>query len=521
MAQLLRDDNMENRFSSFLTIPNAFRQCTIPLPIIHSAIRSVFRLLREELPNCSGYLKQLTQGAKMVWRHVRAFGLIVFLAVCWGPPIIDAQDISPSHRLDLQACIDRALEVNPQMAESRFDVEESEAQLQSAKLARTGRWSFFNRSGVTNDAVGDAVSGETISGEYGPFNRLNLAVSVPLYTFGKLSNSIQAASENVDRQRASQYKSVSELILEVHKRYYGLVLARELLKTAQGIKSNFDGAFEVAEERLDKGDPQVTETDALKLRVGLAVVTKNFFTVQRQVRVAKAALREVLVFDNRIEFDITDKKLKEIVFESKAIEQYLQIAEKNNPDINQIKAAMDAEEAQYQAERSKYYPTVLAIGAVRQGVAPGRDDQDNPYLNDEYNFFDAGAALGIRWNLNFFQTNSEVNEKRVSYLRMKSRLQKVLNGIALKVKQKYHQYIERKNSLESAFEAKKAGRALLFLNLTNFKLGMGSGRDVFDALSLHARVDGDYDMAIFDYNMAVVELLDVIGKLAPNDYINP
>jgi outer membrane protein TolC len=277
----------------------------------------------------------------------------------------------------------------------------------------------------------------------------------------------------------------------------------------------------VAEERLEQGDSQVTETDALKLRVGLAVVTKNFFTVQRQVHVAKAALREILVLDEPIEFDIRDRRLKEIVFEAKTIGGYLQIAKKNNPDINQIKAAMDAEEAQYQAERSKYYPRLLAVGGVRHRVAPGRDDQDNPFLNDEYNFFDAGAALGIQWNLNMFQTNAGVNEKRVSYLRMKSRLQKVQNGIALKVKQKYHQYIERKNSLESAFEAKKAGRALLFLNMTNFKLGMGSGRDVFDALSLHARVDGDYDMAIFDYNIAVVELLDVIGQLTPDEFIQP
>ena len=457
----------------------------------------------------------------MAWRHVNAFRLFIFLAIIWIPTIVRAQDASSLLSFNLRACIQRALEVNPTMTESRLDVEESEAKLKSAKLARTGKWELFNRSGITNDAEGDAVTGETISGEYGPFNRLNLLVSVPLYTFGQLTNSIHAASENVDRQRASQFKDTSELILDVHKRYYGLVLARELFNIAEGIKSNFDTAFEAAEERLEQGDPQVTETDALRLRVGLAVVTKNYFTVQRQVRVAKAALREILALGDPIEFDITDRRLNEIEFESKAIEEYLKIAEKNNPDINQIKAAMEAEEAQYQAERSKYYPRLLAIGGVRHRVAPGRDAQDNPYLNDEYNSFDAGASLGIRWDLNLFQTNAGINEKRVSYLRMKSRLQKVQNAIFLKVKQKYHQYIERENSLESAFEAKKAGRALLFLNMTNLKLGMGSGRDVFDALSLHARVDGDYAMAIFDYNIAVVELLDVIGQLAPDEFIQP
>jgi len=39
-----------DRISSFLTIPNAFRQCTVTLPIIHSAIP---KLLREKHPNPS------------------------------------------------------------------------------------------------------------------------------------------------------------------------------------------------------------------------------------------------------------------------------------------------------------------------------------------------------------------------------------------------------------------------------------------------------------------------------------
>ena len=39
-----------DRVSSFLTIPNAFRQCTVTLPIIHSAIPEC---LKEKLPDCS------------------------------------------------------------------------------------------------------------------------------------------------------------------------------------------------------------------------------------------------------------------------------------------------------------------------------------------------------------------------------------------------------------------------------------------------------------------------------------
>ena len=50
VTNLKRHAGNLNSVSSFLTIPNAFRQCTVPLPIIHSAIP---RLLREILLDSS------------------------------------------------------------------------------------------------------------------------------------------------------------------------------------------------------------------------------------------------------------------------------------------------------------------------------------------------------------------------------------------------------------------------------------------------------------------------------------
>lgn len=445
--------------------------------------------------------------------------MVVWLGSFWGP--ITARAEAPSKKLafDLADCIRQALRANPRMVEARLAVEQADIQLKSAKYSRTPKIELFNRTGVTKDAIGDGVTGEELDNELGPFNRLNVLFTLPLYTFGRITNSINAASENVGRQKASQFKTTSDLILGVHKRYYGYVVARQLLKTVKNVQKNFSEAYEVAEERLDEGDSQVSETDALKLKVGLAVVTSNVYRVRREVRVSKAGLREIMGLDDRIDFDVVDKKLKIVDFKLQSLEFYIEKAMEDNPDVGQLRAAVSAEEAQYHAERSRYYPVFLALGGVRHGVAPGRDDQNNPYLNDEYNFFDAGVSLGVKWNLDFWNTNNDVDERKIRYLRMQSRLEKVLYSITLQVKDRYHRYTERKNNLDASFEAKKAGRALLFLNLTNFKLGMGSGKDVFDALSLHARVDGDYYRAIFEYNMAVVELLNAIGSLHPELFL--
>ena len=442
-------------------------------------------------------------------------GILVWAAV-WLPLPVWAENPSKVQTFDLAGCIRQALRANPKIAEAGWDVKEADLQLKSAKFARTPTIELFNRSGIAKDAIGDGLTGEELDNEYGPFNRLNVMFTLPIYTFGRISHGIHAAGENLGSQKAAQAKTVGDLLLDVHRRYYGHILARQMLATTDSIRENFAEAYEVAEERLHTGDALVTETDALKLKVGLAVVTGNLYTVQREVRVSKAGLREIMGLADGLAFEIHEERLDPVAFDAKPISDYINQAMETNPDIAQIRAAVSAEEARYRAERSRYYPTFLALGGLRHGVAPGRDDQDNPFLNDEYNFFNAGVYLGIKWNLDFWQTHTDVDERRVGYLRMQSRLEKAKNAITLLVEDKYHRYMERKNNLEASFEAKKAGRALLFLNLTSFKLGIGSGKDVFDALSLNARVDGDYYKAIFDYNVAVVELLNAVGRLEPD-----
>lgn len=445
-----------------------------------------------------------------------------FVSVClmglWLPMVTIAETQGRHYTFDLSKCIRQVLKANPRVEEAKLEVEQADLQLQSAKLSRIPKLELFNRSGIVQDAEGDAITGEDLEGSYGPFNRLNLLFTQPLYTFGRITSNIKAADINVERLKASQFKTTSELVLNAHKRYYGFVLARQLLKTNREIQKNFSEAYEIAQERLDQGDPQVTETDALKLKVGLAVVTKNLYKSERQERIAKEALREIMGLEDRVDFDIAEKKLEPAVFTLQSLEHYLEMAGENNPNIRRLRAAVKAEEARYLAERTKYYPTLLALGGVRHAVAPGRDNQDNPFLNDDFNFFDAGISLGLKWDLSFIQTNTDIKQQKVRYLKAKSRLSKIQNRVHLQVKDKYHRCIEKDNSMDASFEAKKAGRALLFLNLTNFKLGMGSGKDVFDSLSLHARTDGEYYQAIFEFNIATVELKEAAGKLSPDAY---
>jgi outer membrane protein len=446
---------------------------------------------------------------------------LICIGSFWGISAGAAEAPPAKHHLDLTACIEQALKANPRMEEASLEVNQAQWQLKSAKLARTPKAELFNLMGVVDDAtVGSsgqpALTGDTVDGSYGFFNRLNVGMSLPLYTFGRLTKNIEAASENVNVQMASQAKATSDLVVKLHEAYYGLVVSRQLLDAMQELQKNFTEARDIAEQRLDKNEPSVTESDVLKLRVGLANVTKAVHKLERETQMAKEGLRRFLGFTDADDFDVADQILKPVSYELKPVDYYLQQAEANNPELKRVKAALAAEEARYQAEKTKRYPTLLAVGGVNYAVAPARPDLHNPFLNDDFNTSGAGGALALQWDLNIFQVNAEIQQKKVKYLKMRSVYDDARSGVALQVKDKYQRVKEKQDNLDASQESRKAGRGLLVLNLTNFKFGIGTGKDVFEALSLYSRTSGEYFENVFDYDMAVAELKSVTGELMPN-----
>jgi outer membrane protein TolC len=422
-------------------------------------------------------------------------------------------------RYDLKACVDLALQANPKIEEANREVDVAQWQLKSAELARTPKVELFDVMGVVKDAT-EGPSGEpALTGDtedsYGYFNKLDVKFSLPLYTFGRLTRSIEAAQENVGLQDSARVKTKSDLVLRVHELYYGLVLSRQLLDSMREVEKNFSEARNLAEERLERNEASVTEADVLKLRVGLAGVTKAVHRLEREAQVTKEALRQAMGLESRTDFDVSDTLLKPVSYELKPLETYLRETEEHNPDVKRLKAAVAAEESRYLAEKSKFYPTVLAVGGVNYAVAPGRPDIDNPFLNDDFNYTRGGGALALQWDLNFWQVNAEVQQKRARLQKTRASYQTGVTSIQLSVKDKYHRAREKQDNLEASQEARKAGRGLLVLNVTNFKFGIGTGKDVFEALSLYTRTASDYFESIFDYNMAVAELQAVAGSLIP------
>src|SRR6266446_3596167 len=422
-----------------------------------------------------------------------------------------AMAAAPGQRLTLEQCLERALTYSPDVNEVQTEIRIAESQLAQAKAGRLPQANFTGINGVVNGAKGNAVTGSTTS-HYGPFSKGELEIIQPLYTFGRLSSEILAASRGVDVKRAATQNARAATIATVKELYYNLLLSRQLKALLDEVQENFTKALTTAEKRLEAGEGTITQQDILKLRIGLSSVSREVYTLERAIAVTRGALMRQLGIPFEDDFDIAETSLEPVTVQLQPLARYLEQAGLQRPDIAQLEAGLAARQARVDAARGAYYPSFFIAGGLRYATAPNRESQDSPFAKDDFNFFSGGAVLGLRWQLDFWMTNAKVEERLAELSQVEVQKQNATSGIALDIQRRYLEVQETQQKAEAAQTARRAVRALLATTLANFELGIGEGKEVFENLGLYARIVSEYYTIVRDYNIAAAKLTQATGQ---------
>lgn len=413
-------------------------------------------------------------------------------------------------RWTLAQCLERALEASPQVHEARADEQIAESQLARAKAGRLPQAKFTGLLTAITGAKGNAVTGDTTD-DLGPFTKGEVEIVQPLYTFGRLRNEIQAARHGVMAKQAATAMARNAVAAAVKELYYNLLLSRQIKELLTESQKNFRTALEKAQERLEAQEGTVTQKDVLRLRIGLAGVTKEIFSLERAAAVALAALKRQLGLPADTDFDIADTSLQPVEPQLQSLPAYLEQAGQSRPEIAQIAAGLEAKRARLEAARSGYYPSFFLAGGLKYTLAPNRENQESPFAVD-FNSVHPGGALGIRWDLDFWMTRAKVEEHLAEVAKVEIQKQNAETGIDLDVRRRYLEVQENLQKLEPAQTARKAARALMLTSIANFTLGIGEAEDIFNFIGLYTRMASEYYEAVRDLNIAAARLSQAIGQ---------
>jgi outer membrane protein TolC len=408
--------------------------------------------------------------------------------------------------------LERALETSPEIHEALADELVAASQHNRAQTGRLPTASLTALLSPITAARGNAVNGRTDNNDLGIFSEGDLKVIQPLYAFGRLRNEIRAARQGLLASEAATHKARHAVIFAIKELYYNLLLSHQIKELLDDSQENFAKALATIEERLDNDEGNATEQDLLRLRIGVASIAQEQLTLERAIAVTGSALKRHLRIEAKTPFQLASTQLNTVNVRLKPLDFYLSQADQHRPEIAQIEAGLAARQARLAATRSQYYPAIFLAGGFEYSVAPNRDDQESPFAKD-FNFFRGpGVALGLHWQVDFWQTRSEVAERAAQVHQLTAQKDAAVSGIALDIERRYLEVQEFQQKVASAQEARKAARALLVTTLANFNIGVGEGKDVFEGLGLYTRIVGDYYKTLRDFNIAAARLTQATGQ---------
>ncbi|RMF92750.1 MAG: TolC family protein [Nitrospinota bacterium] len=416
--------------------------------------------------------------------------------------------------LSLEECIRRALEQNPEIREARAGVQVAQSTRDAVAANRYPQIDLLAAIGPSPRARGNHLFSPDEKDDIvitDIFARIDASIIQPLYTFGKLSNGIKAATHAVQVEKAQVRVKSAEIIRKVAEFYYGLVLARELQTLLSEAQTELDKARRRIQQLLEEGSETVTEMDLFKLDTFRGQLEKFLNEANKSAALALAALRMTIGMAPGTPFDIATKRLVPEKYPLQALSEYIETSRHLRPEFTQLREGLAARKALITVARRAYYPDVFIGVIAGLANADNRTDIDNPFIHDPFNESFATPILGLRWSLNFAATAAKVRGAEAEYRKLLEKKALAETGIPVQVEQAYREIVEAQQTITATEKAYKAARKWLVAAQANFDLGIGEARDLAEAFTEYLKMRAENFRAIYRFNLAVARLEQATG----------
>ena len=446
--------------------------------------------------------------------------ILVAGALIAPPHLAQAADPMSENKLvlGLDDCIRIALKSAPELGEAQADIDLTSSKLDEAKSYRFPKFEVTTLFGPAPGAHQQDISPVVATDRKFRLHELTWFASAdatliqPLYTFGKISENMKAASHGIEVDRSRKEQRANEVAQKVREYYFGLLLARELKELVTEVQESLSKARVKAVKMIEQGSEGADEIDLYKLDAFSGEVTKYLEEAGKGEKLALAALKSRLGLSSTTQLEISSERLTLDESAPPDYETYLEKARSQRPEYRQIAEGLKARLALVEAAKANYYPDIFLGGLFSWAYADQRDRINNPYITDPFKHMIGGVALGARWKLDFGITSAKVAGEQAQYDRLLSTKSFAEANIPLQIKKYYLDLQEAGNSVaatQNAFSnAKRWGMAAI----ANFDFGVGPAKEILEALQVYARMRAAYFQSIYNYRIAQANLDYAIGQ---------
>lgn len=407
--------------------------------------------------------------------------LFLIIFVFLFTPLLKAEEIT----LTLDEAMAIGLRDNRDILLKSEDVKKAKAKIKEAEagflptLSFTGGWTQ-TRDYYPNKDIGQTSTQATLK-QY-------------LFKGGKTINTLLMNKSKLEVAKAILDKTKLEIILNLKKAFYTLLLANEFSGLNKSISDNSQQHLDSLKERYNNG--QVSESDILQIESSLESVRQACESSLNQVESARILLVNLLFLDKGVMI----KPNAQLIYEPReiAIDEAILKAMKDRPEIRQYELQENVDKKAIEITKADNRPSIYASwdyytrSTASLTFSPGKAWNDYSIIGFTFSWpiFDG------------FATKAKVEQAIVDLKETRLLKEKTINDIALEVK---NAYLALKNAI-ARIASVESDLVLYKDNLATaeekYQQGITSHLDLNDANLKYSVSVFNEKEALYDYIIA-------------------
>ena len=417
--------------------------------------------------------------------------------------------------LNLPKTVQRALDYNRDIKNSQYALKKAEYAINQAQAGKkpTVDYNFGAQRSRATDAATYSRAASLMGGANSVSNAFSngISVNIPLYTGGLVEGQIDVAKlgktnaqEEILRvEQATKYSAIQG--------YYGLLAYQELQGVYHEAVDNLQGHLDNVQAQYNVGTK--AKVDVLSSDVSLANAKTTAITADNNVAVAESNLNNILGLPLETKLNLADHQLPFDTYNI-SLQEATDYAMKYRPEVLQAAIAVQEAERNIDIADAGNKPTVAITG--------GNDWADNTFPGIDANKRSWKVAAGVTYN--FYDggaTKAKVNQAKQDLLVARETEQKTREAVQLEVKQAYLNIRSAAQKVEETQTVVDQARENYRIQNIRYQAGVGINLDVLDAqLSLN-EAQVNHIQALYDYNVGIAKLEQVMGVDVESGVIHP
>ncbi len=330
-----------------------------------------------------------------------------------------------------------------------------------------------------------------------------LTVSIPIFTSGRISHSIDSAAFTVKANQEDAFKTVQDIKLQVAEAYVSVLRAIKLLEVAQSNVKSLT-AHETDTARMFQ-EGLVSKNDVLAVSVALVDARQTALQIENKVEMAKAVYNRLLrrPLSDAVTLNDLDTAFATDIASCQNYDALVGSALENRSEIKGLANLANAYHANAKSIKATALPQILASGSFYH--------YDQMILADN-NIWEAG--LSLRWDIfdgGVIRHKARAEERK--QLTVENQKKETASLIELQVRQAWLDTQETAKRIGVSEQALNQAEENLKVTKNRYTQELGNNTEVLDAETLRIKSRTNYTHAVYDAILADIRLRRAVGNL--------